>query len=150
MRLGPSLLVTMALVWSALMATTMARQQSPAAPRESSLSSAPLTPPSASAAPAADITTGPSGDYVGSAACKRCHDAEHGQWQKSLHVQMTRPVAEATILGDFTEGTRLSEFGRSYEFGRRNGVPFMRIAFGDSNGGICKLPAATGGRVQAG
>jgi hypothetical protein len=26
----------------------------------------------------------------------------------------------------------------------------MRIAFGPNKGGICKLPTATGGRVQAG
>ena len=37
---------------------------------------------------------------------------------------MTKPIAEATIAGDFTPGTHLSEFGRSYEFGRANGVPF--------------------------
>jgi predicted CXXCH cytochrome family protein len=132
MRPGPSLLVTMALVWSALTAIGAARQQSSAIPRESSLSSAPL---GASSQPAATTDgpaiAGPSGDYLGSVACRRCHEVEHGQWERSLHIQMTRPVAEATVVGDFSGATRLAEFGRAYEFGRRNGVPFMRVAFGD-------------------
>jgi predicted CXXCH cytochrome family protein len=115
MRLGPGLLVTIALVWSAVVATT-ARQQPGVAPPRS--------------APAPAVTAS-SGEYVGSAACKRCHEVAHGQWERSLHIQMTRPVATATILGNFADGTRLSESGRSYEFGRRNGVPFMRVAFGD-------------------
>jgi predicted CXXCH cytochrome family protein len=132
MRLGPSLLVAMALVWSALVATVAARQQSPAAPRESSLAPAAIAPQSPSTTLAdAGVAGGPSGDYVGSDACKRCHEVEHGQWQRSLHIQMTKPIAEAKILGDFTEGTRLSESGRSYEFSRSNGAPVMRIAFGD-------------------
>jgi len=132
MRLGPSLLVATALVWSALVATVAARPQSPAAPRESSLSSAAVAPQSQPTTPSdAGAAGGPSGDYVGSAACKRCHEVEHGQWQRSLHIQMTKPIAEAKVLGDFTEGTRLSESGRSYEFSRPNGAPVMRIAFGD-------------------
>jgi predicted CXXCH cytochrome family protein len=130
MRLGPSLLVTMALVWSAVVATT-ARQQPAAAPGEAAIAPA-VTAPPAGMLPQPESGPAPaSPDYVGSAACRRCHEAEHGQWERSLHIQMTRPVAEATILGNFADGTRLSESGRSYEFGRRNGVPFVRIAFGE-------------------
>jgi predicted CXXCH cytochrome family protein len=114
MRLGPNLLVALALVWSVLVASAVATRQ-PAG----------QTPPPIPAA------NGPSGDHTGSAACRRCHEVEHGQWERSLHIQMTRPLAEAAIVGDFAEGTRLSAHGRAYEFGTKNGVPFMKIAFGD-------------------
>jgi len=118
MRFGTSLLVTMALVW-ALVATAVATRQSGSPPRESTNV--------AVSAPA----HGPSGDYVGSAACQRCHQAEHRQWERSLHIKMTKPVAEAAIVGNFADGTRLSAHGRSYEFGRKDGKPFVKVALGD-------------------
>lgn len=131
MRFGTSLLVAMALVWSVLVATTVATRQSSGPPRETSITSAPVAPSGPAAVATGDPHgNGPSGDYVGSAACRRCHEVEHGQWERSLHIKMTRPLADATVVGDF-EGAKLSEFGRSYEFGRRNGVPFMKITFGD-------------------
>ena len=40
---------------------------------------------------------------------------------------MTRPVAEATILGDFSRDARLSAHGRSYAFGMRQGKPFVTV-----------------------
>ena len=130
MRFGTSLLVTMALAWSALVATAMARQPSAGQPRESSVAVlSQITSPLGGAA-AASSEQSP-GDYLGSAACQRCHEGEHGQWQRSLHIKMTKPLAEATIVGDFTEGTRLSAHGRSYELGRKDGKPFVRVAFGD-------------------
>ena len=36
----------------------------------------------------------------------------------------------ATIVGDFSDGTRFSDHGRSYEFGTKDGKPFMTVAFG--------------------
>ena len=44
--------------------------------------------------------SGPS-DYVGSAACQRCHDTEYTSWRRTLHVQMTKPIAEALVEGAF-------------------------------------------------
>ena len=69
-------------------------------------------------------------DYLGSAACARCHQQVYDQWEASLHVRMTKPVAEATIVGDFSDGTRFADHDRSFEFGRANGKPFMRVSFG--------------------
>jgi predicted CXXCH cytochrome family protein len=43
---------------------------------------------------------------------------------------MTKPIGEATVVGDFREGTRFADHGRSYEFGRRDGRPVVKIAFG--------------------
>ena len=69
-------------------------------------------------------------DYVGSASCARCHQEDFDQWQRSLHIRMTKPIGEAAIAGDFSDGTRFSDHDRSFEFGRDNGKPFMRVSFG--------------------
>ena len=73
---------------------------------------------------------GPDSEYLGSASCERCHDVQHQQWRNSLHVKMTKPIAEATIAGDFTDGTRFSDHDRSYTLGTKDGKPFMTVAFG--------------------
>ncbi len=52
------------------------------------------------------------------------------RWEQSLHIRMTQPVDHAALLGDFREGTRFADHGRSYEFGRANGKPFIRITAG--------------------
>ncbi len=70
-------------------------------------------------------------DYLGSASCARCHQEDFDQWQRSLHIRMTKPIAEATVLGDFGEGVRFAAHGRAYEFGRRGSQPFVRVRFGD-------------------
>ncbi len=71
-----------------------------------------------------------SGEYLGSQSCAKCHDVEHTQWKNSLHIKMTKPVAEATIVGDFREGTTFSDHGRSYTFGMKNGTPVVTVSFG--------------------
>jgi len=74
----------------------------------------------------------PQADYVGSASCQRCHVKEHAQWKDSLHIKMTKPIAEATLVGDFSEGTAFADHGRSYTFGRKNGRPFVTVTFGQA------------------
>ncbi|HEX8026902.1 MAG TPA: multiheme c-type cytochrome [Vicinamibacterales bacterium] len=73
-------------------------------------------------------TTG--SDYLGSDSCAKCHDAEHKQWKDSIHIKMTKPVAEATILGDFRDGTRFADHDRSYAFSTKDGKPFVSVSFG--------------------
>ena len=68
--------------------------------------------------------------YLGSQSCAKCHDVEHTQWKNSLHVKMTKPVAEATIVGDFREGTTFADHDRAYTFGMKNGKPVIGISFG--------------------
>ena len=53
------------------------------------------------------------GEYVGSAACERCHDAIAASWRDSIHIQMTRPIAQARVIGDFSPGTHLEKYGRA-------------------------------------
>ncbi|MDP2323312.1 MAG: hypothetical protein Q8N51_04695, partial [Gammaproteobacteria bacterium] len=69
-------------------------------------------------------------DYRGSASCERCHATEHAQWKDSLHIKMAKPIAEATIVGDFAEGTSFADHDRAYTFGRKNGRPFVTVKFG--------------------
>ena len=79
------------------------------------------------------VTTLPSttsADFLGSKACARCHQEDFDQWQRSLHIRMTKPIDEATVVGDFSEGTRFADHGRSFEFGRSKGKPFMRVSYG--------------------
>jgi predicted CXXCH cytochrome family protein len=71
-------------------------------------------------------------DYLSSKSCARCHQEAFDQWERSLHIKMTKPIAEATVLGDFSDGARFSAHGRSFEFGRADGRPFFKIAFGST------------------
>jgi predicted CXXCH cytochrome family protein len=86
---------------------------------------------SASSASSADMpASASSADYLGSAACARCHQEDYDEWTRSLHVRMTKPIAEATVLGDFSERARFAAHGRSFEFGRAGGKPFIKVSFG--------------------
>ena len=87
--------------------------------------------PGPSSGDAVIATPGLSPDYLGSASCESCHQEAYTRWKGSLHIQMTRPIAEATILGDFTRDARFSAHGRSYEFGTKNGKPFVTVRAGD-------------------
>ena len=66
-------------------------------------------------------------EYLGSESCRSCHEDQYGSWKKSLHVQMTRPVDEAKVLGNFAAGTRFEKYGRSYTMDTRDGRRFIRI-----------------------
>ena len=77
--------------------------------------------------PATPPTT--SGDYLGSKACARCHQKAYDEWERSLHIRMTKPMAEATVVGDFRR--RAARVARTVVRVRpRNDKPFMKIAFG--------------------
>jgi hypothetical protein len=97
MRTG-SLLLSVAA--SVLVATTWA-----AASRDAQ-------PPARPEAPAAAAIPSRSADFVGSEACQTCHQEAYAKWQASLHVQMTRPVAAANVLGDFSDRAALTAHGR--------------------------------------
>src|SRR5262249_6688098 len=69
-------------------------------------------------------------EYTGSQACQRCHEPEYESWRSTLHVQMTKPIAEARVLGDFSPGTTLQEAGRSYSMEKRDGRYFVTVSKG--------------------
>jgi predicted CXXCH cytochrome family protein len=127
MRFGTGLMVTSVLLWSGLVATTNGTDQS--APARAAQASP--APPHSSQPGAGSFAPRTSSDYLGSESCRRCHDVEMEQWERSLHVKMTKPVAQALVVGDFQDGTTFADHGRTYAFGRRDGKPYMSIAFGD-------------------
>lgn len=43
----------------------------------------------------------PTGDYVGSAACKSCHPQNHDTWHDSYHRTMTQVATEESVIGNF-------------------------------------------------
>src|SRR5688572_7183231 len=92
--------------------------------------SAPVAQSPVAVPPVTAIPPSTSADYLGSKACARCHQASFDQWERSLHVKMTKPIDEATVLGDFRDGTRFDAHGRAFELGRSKGRPFFKIAFG--------------------
>src|SRR3954469_17716544 len=52
--------------------------------------------------------------YVGSNACQTSHPDEFTSWRRALHLQMTKPIADARVEGDFSSGTHLEQNGRAY------------------------------------
>lgn len=84
----------------------------------------------ASAGQAAPTPSAANSDYLGSSSCERCHQKEYDAWKNSLHIKMTKPVAEAAIVGDFRDGTKFADRDRSYTFGTKNGKPYVSISFG--------------------
>src|SRR5262245_35490568 len=71
-----------------------------------------------------------SGDgYAGSEACRNCHAPEYTTWRQNLHVQMTKPITEAHVEGDFRPGTELKEKNRAYTMTRtRDGRYIISVA----------------------
>lgn len=82
------------------------------------------------AAVSAQPSAAATGEYVGSPACQSCHAPEFESWQRNLHVQMTRPIAEARIEGDFQPGAALRDHGRSYAMEQRDGKYFISVTRG--------------------
>src|SRR5262252_1906502 len=66
--------------------------------------------------------------YVGSNACERCHPDEFTSWRRALHVQMTKPIAEARVEGDFSAGTHLEQNGRAYTMETKDGRYTIAVA----------------------
>jgi predicted CXXCH cytochrome family protein len=86
--------------------------------------------PAATTAPAVTAASR-SAEFVGSEACETCHQEAYAKWKASLHIQMTRPIAAATVLGDFSGRATLAAHGRAYTFGRDSGTPTVTVRAGD-------------------
>ncbi len=52
--------------------------------------------------------------YAGSETCQRCHSTQYAAWKKSLHVQMTKPIAQAAVSGDFRQSAPFTQHERTY------------------------------------
>ncbi len=58
--------------------------------------------------------------YVGSDACKSCHQAAYDKWRGSNHALAMAPAREDTVLGDFNDAT-FTEKGKTTRFSRKDG-----------------------------
>jgi Tfp pilus assembly protein PilF len=63
--------------------------------------------------------------YVGSDACKSCHQAAYEKWRRSNHALAMAPAREDTVLGDFDDAA-FSERGKTTRFFRKDGKYFVR------------------------
>ncbi len=70
-----------------------------------------------------------SGKYAGSSSCQSCHEEEHSQWSRSLHVQMTKPAETAAVVGDFRNASFTGN-GRAYRAEAREGKRFISVSHG--------------------
>ena len=57
---------------------------------------------------------GPRGDFVGSSACRECHQKNHSSWHQTFHRTMTQKASSETVLAPF-DGVTLESRGRRYE-----------------------------------
>ncbi|MCA1584321.1 MAG: HEAT repeat domain-containing protein [Acidobacteria bacterium] len=119
---APRLLTLAVILWTAAIALATSGAQLPLLAQTSGQIAGESAAPST-------LTFDP--DYMGSRACAECHTTEYEQWQRSLHVRMTRPIAEANVVGNFADGTRFADHGRAYELGTKDGRPFVRVSVGD-------------------
>ena len=55
------------------------------------------------------------GGYAGSDACKDCHENAFAAWRRSLHSQMTRPIEQASVSGQFALDSPVAQHGRTYD-----------------------------------
>jgi hypothetical protein len=63
-------------------------------------------------------------EYVGAAACAKCHAEIHRKWTGSRHSKMVQPATKAGVKGDFTLG-KLVLRGAPYALRERNGEYFI-------------------------
>ncbi len=60
----------------------------------------------------------PADGYVGSDACRSCHEREHTAWHASYHRSMTQLASPASVLAPF-DGTELALEGVTWRLSRR-------------------------------
>ncbi|HMB80184.1 MAG TPA: cytochrome c3 family protein, partial [Vicinamibacterales bacterium] len=63
----------------------------------------------------------PARAYAGSETCRTCHAAQYAAWKQSLHVQMTKPIEQATVQGNFQQSAPFTQHGRTYAMNGKDG-----------------------------
>lgn len=79
------------------------------------------------------------GGYVGSEACRKCHESQHETWHQSYHRTMTQYVDPTTVLGRF-DGKPLKGWGKTYRYLREDGEFFIEMPDPDFSGDPAKAP----------
>ncbi len=87
------------------------------------ISTAPTVSASTAVSTAASTTA-----YVGSEACQACHPRAYAAWKVSIHSRMTQSIATASVDGDFTSGSPVTQHGRTYWMTGADGRHSVSIA----------------------
>jgi predicted CXXCH cytochrome family protein len=68
----------------------------------------------------------PWGDYLGSSACKDCHEKEYAAWRESFHSRTLYDAVPKTVFGDFEKATTFQDPAMPYfTKARREGDRFF-------------------------
>src|SRR5262249_46331370 len=70
-------------------------------------------------------------EYVASQRCEPCHQTQYASWRRSLHVQMTKPIAEASVTGDFGIENSITQHRRTYAMRAEGRSYSIAVAHGD-------------------
>jgi predicted CXXCH cytochrome family protein len=87
------------------------------------------------------------GDYVGSAACARCHAEEHEAWSRSAMHRMTRNADATDVRAPF-DGTALRFKDDVVTLESRGGQRFVRIARPPATTELYRVTRNIGGRQR--
>jgi predicted CXXCH cytochrome family protein len=74
--------------------------------------------------PLAALGVAGSPDYLGMAACAKCHAEIHSQWTHSRHSKMVQPATKESVQGDF-KLARVKLRGAIYGLRERDGVFYI-------------------------
>jgi len=94
-------------------------------------------------------TSAPSA-YAGSEACRACHATQYTAWKRSLHVQMTKPIDQATVEGDFQQSAPFTQHGRTFAVSATGGhyaVSVTRPSAGGETFPVATRSARSGSRA---
>jgi predicted CXXCH cytochrome family protein len=72
-------------------------------------------------------------DYVGSDACKQCHERNHESWTSHPHHWMNAAANSATVKGDFSGKKLITYRGTQASFGRDGEGYWMRLERGEAH-----------------
>lgn len=117
-------LVVLLLAWLAA-GLGCSREDTPAARYPAPASQADLLPTADEFRAALPREGGPAG-YVGSAACRSCHEDQHASWHRSYHRTMTQYATPETVRADF-HGITLTNSGTRFQLSERGGELWVRM-----------------------
>jgi predicted CXXCH cytochrome family protein len=84
--------------------------------------------PSGTADGSRGVSNGPSSEYVGSEACRECHEGVYRGWQTTFHAQKFQPVNAEFIIGDFEKDNAVEVSGGRTVMTRKGDAFFATTA----------------------
>lgn len=86
-------------------------------------------------------------DYIGAAACKKCHPANFEGWSKHPHRWMNAMATPQTIMGDFSGRAKISYLGGTARFEFTEGKYLMKLERGNVKR-VYEIHQTIGSRAQ--